>query len=31
LGKNVDPIFKERFFLKPIDIGNTASKSYQEK
>jgi hypothetical protein len=28
---NVDPYFKEKFFLKPIPIGNTLGKGYQEK
>lgn len=28
---NTLPNFKERFFLKPINIGNTADKGYQEK
>lgn len=29
--KNVDPNFKKRFFLKPVNIGNTVSKGYQER
>jgi hypothetical protein len=28
---NVLPNYKERFFLKPIDIGNTKDKGYKEK
>ena len=28
---NVDPNFKERFHLKPIPIGNTKDKGYEEK
>jgi hypothetical protein len=28
---NVDPYFKEKFFLKPISIGNTVNKGYEEK
>lgn len=28
---NVDPYFKKKFFLEPINIGNTESKGYQEK
>lgn len=28
---NVDPHFKERFFLNPVPIGDTAGKGYQEK
>jgi len=28
---NVDPNFKERFHLKPIPIGNTRDKGYEEK
>lgn len=28
---NVDPYFKERFFLPPVQIGDTLSKGYFEK